>query len=78
MTLWLVLSLVVWLVSGVLAGGLSFAFFQGYFPELADAHYARDRRMFIGTIIGGPCALAGTLLFLCDKNNGFKYGWRWK
>ncbi len=61
-----------WIICGVLAYGLTFAFFQGKFAVSKDKYYAWD--IFFAFIIGltGPIGLAITLV-----KGRLTYGLKW-
>ena len=55
--IWIILAILVWIVCGVFAYGLTFAYFQETYPMIAEQDAKYDRR-FAGIIsIFGPLGL---------------------
>ena len=68
------LLIIGWLALGVIAWGLSYAYFARKFP---DQHEPRIIHMMLA--LGGPITLCATLIFLCTTNGwrrAFNYGWK--
>lgn len=62
-----------WIISGVAAWGLSYSWFQGRFPELAEKDRSADIWLsMIAGLIGGPFAL----IALAVVTYPFTHGWR--
>ena len=64
---------IAWVVCGVLAYGLDFAYFQRKYSPIADECYKKDRRNAVIVGFGGPIALLMTLA--CG---GIEYGFKFR
>lgn len=73
MNIWLVLALVVWIVCGVLAYGLTFAYFQDNWPALAWSHRVGDRVIASTFFLMGPGGL-----FVAFVGSRCRYGLRYR
>lgn len=69
-----VIAICFWLACAAVTYGLTFAFFQREFPELAEKEYRKDVvELGLLALIGGPFGLMGALLFLTLRGfHGFK------
>ena len=72
---YVLIYLVFHFICGVLSAGISFAWFQGKWPELAERYRQEDLgNAWLGGLLFGPISL-GVEIF----TSGFaKYGLRWK
>ena len=68
----LALATLVWVVSGWLAYGLTFAYFQREWPGLAPENVGGDRRNALNAALLGPLGLA-VVLFSKMACHGFKW-----
>lgn len=76
MDMWIVSLLcivVFWVVCGILAYGLNFAYFQKHYPTIAAESYEADKRDSIIISFAGPIGLIVVFCFDCGK-----YGFKWK
>lgn len=76
----IVISIIIWLAAGVVAGGLMYAFWRGAFPEEYFDAKADWYAAFIFTP-GGIITLIAALCFLGSTNgikDMFKYGIKFK
>lgn len=73
---WLAFGIVfisAWGAAGVVAAGLTFAYFQREWPELAARDYESDRmRAWATAVVFGPCALLAALTTMGTKH-GLKF-----
>ena len=68
--------ILIWLMCAVLAHGLMFAYFQREYDMFGDMYYWSDMAWISCiSMLGGPAALLGMLLFLCTAGN-FKHGFK--
>lgn len=71
---WVVLFVGAWVACGVVAGMLSFAWFQYEYPCISSRYKARDSRDSFVLTVFGPISLMGVVFFLSGKEDGFKRG----
>lgn len=68
------LIIIAWLIPGVIAHGLSFAYFQRKYPRIAKNDYWKDLVLGVLMIGLGPCNLVSWLIFI--NKDLFKYGFK--
>ncbi len=65
--------LLVWLICGILAYGLTFAYFQRQYPTLAETEYESDFRFALSAGMAGPIGLG-----VCLLSGDWRHGFKWK
>lgn len=65
-------ALLVWLICGIVAYGLTFAFFQKKWPTLAEETYWSDFRLALLVGIIGPFGIAMNVV-MGNVRHGFKW-----
>ena len=73
MSAMVILSIAVWTVLGLLAYGLSFAYWQREFPTLAKRDRAADKRKSLILALAGPVGLVVILIYSGDGKHGVKF-----
>lgn len=63
----------IWVLSGTLAYGFTFAYFQGRYPMLAKKEEATDRATALSMAVWGPFGLV-----VAVERGGWRYGLKYK
>ena len=72
--IWIIIGGIVWIICGVLAYAINFAFCQGNWPSIAEELYRQDMGLSVLAGLFGPIGLAITFLM-----SGFaEYGLKWR
>ena len=73
---WIILAaIIVWIVCGAFAYGLTFAYFQGKYSYIANKDIKADRWLVGIMSVFGPTSL---IVALIQTNYGKDYGLKWK
>jgi hypothetical protein len=78
--LWLIIGIIVvlWYACGMLAYGITYAFFQREFPRIADENRQIDRRIALLMAVCGPLGLIMVSFSGAFKHGRLKHGFKWR
>ena len=65
--------IVLWLISGIIGYGLTFAAFQRKWLDLADAWYYNDMLMASISLVAGPIGILAMMVTFRTFKYGFKF-----